>query len=273
VDTKAYIESGVIESYVLGLASAAEVAELELLCMQHADIKNAVDEFAALMEVNAFNNAVTPPSVVKDKVMLALSNEFENEKNIVPVIPMHTADAEMQALPAAPKTIWRYLAAASIILLVASTALNFYFYSSYKESTEKYVALLEERNSLQTSNDVYRTNMNIIQDTNVQKIDLKTVKPDQNNLAAIFWNKKTSEVYLMPASMAALPADKQYELWAIVDGTPVNAGVLENCDKESLCKMLNISKAQAFAITIENKGSSKSTPNLPGMVVAGEVKI
>jgi hypothetical protein len=117
---------------------------------------------------------------------------------------MHTADAEMQALPAAPKTIWRYLAAASIILLVASTALNFYFYSSYKESTEKYVALLEERNSLQTSNDVYRTNMNIIQDTNVQKIDLKTVKPDQNNLAAIFWNKKTSEVYLMPASMAAL---------------------------------------------------------------------
>jgi hypothetical protein len=36
--------------------------------------------------------------------------------------------------------------------------------------------------------------------------------------------------------------------------------------------MLNISKAQAFAITIENKGSSKSTPNLPGMVVAGEVK-
>jgi len=134
--------------------------------------------------------------------------------------------------------------------------------------------LLEERNSLQASNDVYRTNMNIIQDTNVQKIDLKTVKPEQYNLAAVFWNKKTNEVYLMPASMTALPADKQYELWAIIDGTPVNAGVLENCGKGELCKMLNISKTpQVFAITIENKGSIKATPNLPGMVVAGEVKI
>jgi anti-sigma-K factor RskA len=273
VDTKAYIESGVIESYVLGLATAEEAAELELLCMQHADIKNAVDEFAALMEAHAFNNAVTPPPAVKDKVMLTLAAEFEEEKNkVVPVIPMQVADKE--TIIAAPKSAWRYLAAASIILLVASTALNFYFYSSYKASNEKYVALLEERNSLQASNDIYRTNMNIIKDTNVHKIDLKTVKPDQYNLAAVFWNKKTSEVYIMPASMAALPADKQYELWAIVDGAPVNIGALENCDKQSLCKMLNVSKTpQLFAITIEDKGAIKATPNMPGMVVAGEVKI
>lgn len=272
MDRKAYIESGVIESYVLGLATAEEAAELELLCTQYADIKNAVDEFAALMEANAFNNAVTPPPMVKDKVMLALKDEFEKEKNgTVPVVTMQTLDATPSV---AQGKVWRYLAAACIILLIASTALNFYFYTSYKESNEKYVALLEERNSLQASNDVYRTNMSIIQDTNVQKIDLKTTKPEQYNLAAVFWNKKTNEVHLMSASMAALPADKQYELWAIIDGAPVNIGALDNCGKEALCKMSSISKAPAvFAITIEEKGAIKATPNMPGMVVAGPVKI
>lgn len=275
MDTKAYIESGVIESYVLGLATADEAAELELLCTQHADIRIAVDEFAALMEANAFDNAVAPPRAVKDNIMLALAAEFATEKNeTIPVIPMmHTAD-EQETIQAAPKTMWRYLAAASIILLIGSTALNFYFYNNYKASNEKYVALLEERNNLQASNDVFRTNMNIIEDTNVQKIDLKTVKADQYNLAAVFWNKKTSDVYIMSSAMAALPADKQYELWAIVDGTPVNIGALEDCDKQSLCKMLNVSKTPSvFAITVENKGALKATPNMPGMVVAGEVKI
>ncbi|CAN5551089.1 hypothetical protein BH10BAC2_BH10BAC2_40540 [soil metagenome] len=274
MDTKAYIESGVIESYVLSLATAEEVAELEMLCTQYADIKFAVDEFAALMEANAFDNAVAPPPAVKDNIMLALAAEFGVEENTtVPVITMHRAHVQ-ETIQAAPKAIWRYLAAASIILLVTSTALNFYFYNNYKASNEKYVALLEERNSLQASNDVFRTNMNIIEDTNVQKIDLKTVKADQYNLASVFWNKKTSDVYIMSSAMAALPADKQYELWAIVDGTPVNIGALENCDKQSLCKMLNVSKMPSvFAITIENKGAIKATPNMPGMVVAGEVKI
>lgn len=273
MDTKAYIESGVIESYVLGLSTAEEAAELVLLCTQHEDIRKAVDEFAALMEAQAFDNAVAPPPMVKDKVMLALADEFEQEKkSTVPVIAIKTTD-EVPSI-AAPKTAWRYLAAASIILLVASTALNFYFYSSYKESNEKYVALLQERNNLEASNKVFRTNMNIIEDTNVLKIDLKTVKPEQYNLAAVFWNKKTNEVHIMSDAMAALPADKQYELWAIIDGAPVNIGALENCGKEALCKMSSISKTPSvFAITIEDKGAIKATPNMPGMVVAGAVKI
>ena len=255
------------------MATAAEAAELELLCTQYADIKQAVDEFAALMEASAFENAVPPPPLVKEKVMLALADEFEENKKQTPVIQLTNNDEE-ERMAAPAKPFWRYLAAASIILLVGSTALNFFFYNNYKESQQKYVALLEERNSLQASNDVYRTNLSIIEDTNIHKVDLKSVKPDQNNVASVFWNRKTNEVYINTASLAELPADKQYELWAIIDGTPVNAGALENCGKDALCKMLNVSKTpQVFAITVEDKGNIKATPNLPGMVVAGEVKI
>ena len=62
MDTKAYIESGIIESYVLGLADAQEIAEVELYCQQYPEIKNAVDEFARIVEKHAFENAVAPPA-------------------------------------------------------------------------------------------------------------------------------------------------------------------------------------------------------------------
>ncbi|MEP7318380.1 MAG: hypothetical protein ABI921_06555, partial [Panacibacter sp.] len=62
MDTKAYIESGIIESYVLGLATSEEIAELQLLCKQHADIQQAVTEFELLLEKQAFENAVAPPA-------------------------------------------------------------------------------------------------------------------------------------------------------------------------------------------------------------------
>ena len=49
MDINAYIESGIIESYVLGLATAEEIAEVELLCSQQDEIKKAIDNFSALV--------------------------------------------------------------------------------------------------------------------------------------------------------------------------------------------------------------------------------
>jgi len=61
-------------------------------------------------------------------------------------------------------------------------------------------------------------------------------------------------------------AGKQYQLWAIVDGVPVDAGLLETNAPVAFVKMKNIPKAQAFAITLENTGGNK-TPTMPIYVV------
>jgi anti-sigma-K factor RskA len=270
VDTKAYIASGIIESYVLGLSTAEEAAELEKLCTLHADIRKAVDEFAAIMEAQAFHNAIAPPPMVKEKVMHAIAEEG----NEVPVIPLN--EHKEQSFQLKPKAGWKYLAAASIILLVASTTLNFYFYNNYKSADNKYQALLTERNSLQANNNFIKARLNgfeesirIMQNPEVQKIDLPGVKGHENYLAAVYWDSKTKDVYFLPTKMDALPSDKQYQLWAIVDGKPVSAGLVEDCN--GLCKMTNVPNAQMFAVTVENKGGS-ATPNLEAMVVAAPVK-
>ena len=67
--------------------------------------------------------------------------------------------------------------------------------------------------------------------------------------------------------------EKQYQLWAIVDGKPVDAGMVEESADASgklLLKMHNIPEAQAFAITLEKKGGSP-TPTMEAMFVVGKV--
>ena len=276
MDIQAYIQSGVIESYVLGLASAEEAAEVELMSSRYAEVKQAIELFSKQLEAQAFENATTPPSFVKEKLFEQLKYEFsvdestETDENPATVIPIETKGP---ADNVKPFKLWQYIAAAAIILFIVSAGLNIYFYNNYKQLNTKYQALVTERNSLQASNDAYRTRLNnmhqsmdMMSDPDMKMVMMKGVKGKENALAKVYWNMKTKDVYLMPESLPQTPQGKQYQLWAIVDGKPVDAGVLGDC--EGLCKMKNIPHAQAFAITLEKKGGSE-TPTLSDMYVMG----
>jgi len=276
VDIKAYIESGIIESYVLGLASAEEAAELEMLCSEHPEIKNAVDEFEVLIEKRVFENAVAPPMDMKQKLMMELADEFkfehEEDKKEAVIIPFQNSDPGTEIINVQPAPIWRYVAAASIILLVVSAALNFYYYNNYQSANAQYQALLVERNSLQANNDVFRTklsgfeeSMQLIEDTNMVAVRLDPIAGKENNVATVFWNNKTKDVYIISSKLAPAPTGKQYQLWALVDGKPVDAGLIEP-DCNGVCKMTNTQRAQKFAITLEDKGGSPS-PHLDQLFV------
>ncbi len=269
MDTKAYIESGIIESYVLGLSSVEEAAEVELLCNQYAEIKKAVDDFAESLERTAFENAVTPPAEIKGKLMMALEDEFEEEKNAI-VVPMPSNENYASA----SIKRWQFIAAAAIVLFIVSAGMNYYYYTNYTTTNDKYDALLLEKNTLQASNDLFQTKANelsqsmlMMSDTLMKVVKMKGLKSPED-LATIYWDTKTKDVYLLQNSLPQAANDKQYQLWAIVNGKPIDAGVIDNCT--GLCKMKNIPSAQAFAITLEKKGGSP-TPTLTAMYVMGGV--
>ncbi len=64
--------------------------------------------------------------------------------------------------------------------------------------------------------------------------------------------------------------DKQYQLWAIVNGKPVDAGTFDMGEGVSFVKLKTIPKAEAFAITLEKRGGSE-TPTMNAMFVMGNV--
>ncbi len=267
MDIQSYIQSGAIESYVLGMADAQEAAELQQLMLQHAEVRQAVQDFEASLEKAAMAGAIVPASEDKDKLMAMLAVDFASTENIAKVVALKNN--------ASSNSFIRYAAAAAIILLIASSALNVYFYKQYKDTSEKYTALWNEKNTVVAQNNIYQTkmldmynSMQMMSDPMMKKVMMPGVKGKENDMATVFWDTRTKDVYLLANKLPQAPEDKQYQLWAIVDGKPVDAGMLEDCN--GLCKLKNIPNAQMFAITLENKGGSP-TPTMEQMYVAGKV--
>ena len=272
MDIHAYIQSGLIESYVLGLTSAEETAEVERLRSQYVDIDEAINEFSLALEKTAFEHAVTPPAEAKAKLLTVIQNENQLNK-VIPIY--HNNDA--QALEARIRNIrtWRMIAAASIIFLIVSAASNIYLYNKYSDKKEAYQSLLSERETLQANNQVYQTQLKewqaaaaMMADTMMAMVKMRSPK-GKGDAATVFWNTRSKDVYVMVNKLPEPKTGRQYQLWAMVDGKPVDAGVLDpSCT--SVCKMKNIPKAQAFAITLEKEGGN-STPNLKALYVIGDV--
>ncbi|RYY30273.1 MAG: anti-sigma factor [Chitinophagaceae bacterium] len=260
---KEYISSGIVESYVLGLADETERTEFERMCATNEEVRAAREAFEILLEQEALQATAAPDNAVKTKLFAELSLDT-GRSGIVDINkskPVNIPDNSTQRA--------RYLAAASVILLVGSTILNFYFFSQYREYSERYSALLSSQTelaknnqALQTSLDKYQNDLAVIRDPGMSVIKMNgnnvpnNGSPDPSSTVTIYWKKQTSEVYLVLNSLPEAPANQQYQLWAIVNGKPVSAGLITKAGNDVLFKMNNITEAQAFAVTLEKTGGS-----------------
>ena len=130
-----YISSGIIEAYVLGLASKDEKAEFEKLCAVHPELRRARDEFEMSLEEAALASAVTPDKSLKSKIFAEIEIETYDQQNAyseqqAPVIPL-------EAEPQYTTSLRKYMNVAAIILLAGSIAMNLYFFSQYRAYSSK----------------------------------------------------------------------------------------------------------------------------------------
>ncbi|MEQ9232093.1 MAG: anti-sigma factor, partial [Cyclobacteriaceae bacterium] len=87
--------------------------------------------------------------------------------------------------------------------------------------------------------------------------------------AVIYFNPSDRQVYLNTSTLPELSEDQQYQLWALIDGQPVDAGTFDVL-KDQFQQMKQFERVDAFAVTIEPKGGSEG-PTLEKMQVYGEV--
>ena len=275
MDIKSYLESGAIENYVLGLASTEEIAEINHLSISYPEINLAVDNLSSDLEIYLRSSSVTPPSYIKERIFesLNLENAFNGR-------PMHIInDGQLQTPVTSIKQNsfkWKWMAAASFLLFIASSVFNFLLYNRYADKNEAYQALLSENKSLFASNRVFEVShkeweytSKMMSDPTMVMIRLKTAPGKNNKDAILFWDSKTKDVFVMVKELPNPEMGKQLQLWAIVDGKPLDAGMIDtNCT--GICKMKNILRAQAFAITLEKAGGNPQ-PTMEQLMVIGTI--
>ena len=264
-----YIESGIIETYVLGLASPSESAEFERLCAQHPELVAARRKFEEGLEKHASTHGVQPPVGVKVKVLEAIGDTVAGgARENVSLNPPKIVTMQNESKKGSSGL--RFVAAASVVLLIGLAWFSYQFYTQNAELERSNTALKDKLNSTDsTLNKILEETREAVKNPNTTVVNMVGTKVAPKSSANIYWDSTNSSVYLVVKNMPKLPTDKQYQLWALIDGKPKDLGVFDATDDKVILKMKNTQKAQAFAITIEKTGGSPS-PTLDSMQSLGK---
>jgi anti-sigma-K factor RskA len=268
VNLQEYIASGAIESYVMGLASDSERAEFEQLCTRYPELVAARRDFEERLEEYASEHAVPPPPEVKVKVLEAIGN---THSHLVPSSnPPKIITMENEKNPVRPSGWWRITAAAAVILLIAMAWLYNQVSSQNKDLSNTNDRLKEKLNTTDSIlNRIVDEQRTVLKDPNTTVVNMVGTQSAPRSSANVYWDSTSSNVFLVVKNMPKLPSEQQYQLWALIDGKPSDLGVFDATDDKVILKMKNTRKAQAFAITIENKGGAPS-PTLQKMQSMGK---
>ncbi|MEO9483145.1 MAG: anti-sigma factor [Ekhidna sp.] len=261
-----YISSGILEAYVMDQLSSAERAEVEAAAAEHSQIKDELEKIELSMESLAFATAVTPPSDIKEKLMGQIGSEPEKE---APVVEMK---------PEGSFNVLKFAAAASIIAALGSAIMAMNYWNKWQSAEDRLSTLIaqneqfaENYNQVNQQLGDIQNAVAIMNNSAYKRVTMNGTDNAPESLATVYWNEATSDVYLSIQSLKELSQDQQYQLWAIIDGKPVDVGVFDPGNDNLLVQMKNIgANAAVFAVTIEPRGGSEN-PSLETMQVVGNV--
>lgn len=252
------MNEGYLAAYLTGDAlSEMERREVEDL-LQDPEVQREYAHLQQVVEQLAFAYGISPSEVVKQRLM-------ENEAIMSQFRPM---DREKRS-----SSPW--LMAASLSLAVLSGIAAFYFWNQWQDADLQLTRIAAQNLELAESHllmrqelDRVRDDLAVIVSPEFSRIILNGTENAPEAVAVIYWNAAEEQVFINSASLAALSDGQQYQLWALIDGKPVDAGVFD-ADAGRFQIMKNIAKADAFAVTVEQKGGSES-PTLSTMQVFGK---
>jgi len=264
-----YIESGILELYILGDLPQAERLEVERLRAIHPEIDAELRSIEESFITYSRMNAVAPEASGRAKFLSAVDTIEDQPK----VFEMHPRQKNAN--------FYKYALAACVCLLLVSLVVILNLNTKLRDRDQKILAL-------ETSNQKFANQVNFqkkqITDSrkflevyrNPQQYQLLTLKgtekaPDASMKIAFNTASKEVLIDLSSLNLPALDDQHQYQLWAIVDDKPVDLGVFDYAPSgDSLLSMKTVTNAKAFAVTQEKKGGSP-VPTLSEMVVIGSI--
>ncbi|SKB35252.1 anti-sigma factor [Daejeonella lutea] len=269
-DLKTYLESGILELYVLGDLSREEIREVEQSIAQYPEVKAEVEAIENALQAYAISNAIEPSESVRSKILNSLETSPVEEARVTHLRPVESSSS-----------FYKYAFAASVALLLVSVILLINLNNRLRESHTQ-LAVLQAENQ-QFSNRVNYMDkelednkkfLEIYQQPGQYKlVNLKgsPKAPAARMTVAFSPQKEEVMIDLSSLNMPSNDDQHQYQLWALVDGKPVDLGVFDSTDDHSgMKRMKSVKGAQAFAVTLEPKGGSVN-PTMEQMMAIGNI--
>lgn len=281
-----YISSGVLELYAAGALSEEEARDVEAMALKHPEVKAEIDEIQnALISYSASFKKNPKPELrqaVLDKIDELEGNSTSNILSISDIKP------GVQKSPQQDKASnyyerpqkFSYLMAAVWVFLALNIIGNIYFYNKLRGTEEQMAGVVNDNNKMKLEYEKIKlemekksTDMKMVMNRSNKVVDMKGMEIAPQSFATVYWNPGTKQVMLNVNNLPIPPSDKQYQLWALKDGKPIDAGVFDmkpGTEGDMHMMPVTIADADAFAVTLEKKGGSP-TPTLTQLYVMGKI--
>ncbi len=281
MDLQSFISSGILELYASGLATPEETREVEEMAANYPQVQAELDAIRQALDAYSGAHAVRPPEGLKEKVM----NRLEGAPKGRPKDAPKTDASPSRQYSYEPKESNAGANIASIatwilgIALLGALAGIYLFWQEAERAKSKVQTAKDETEQLRKDCEAEKAKAKAINDQFIvlrhwatKPVQLKATPIGGDAYAIVFWNNVKKTTYLDMGKLPKPATDKQFQLWAIVDGKPTDMGVFEVNDSKDLIAIEGqfIESPQAFAITLEPKGGSQS-PTLDQMWVVGAV--
>ncbi len=287
MNTKEYIQSGVLELYAAGALSDTEAREVEAMAAQYPEVQA---ELAAIQDALLSYSAAFKKNP-KPELRSTILNRIDEIEGVssANILSVPEAAGKLNAIDTAGNNSFNYvqqparfnyLMAAVWIFLVLNIVGNVYFFTKLKNTEEQMAGVLNENNKMKLEYEKIRldmdkksTDMKMVMNRSNKIVDLKGMEIAPQSFATVYWNPNSKKVMLNVTNLPMPPADKQYQLWALKDGKPIDAGVFDmqpGSGDDMHMMPVTIADADAFAVTLEKKGGSP-VPTLTQLYVMGKI--
>lgn len=256
------LNSGDLELYVYGILNESESNKIAQLSKTDGAIKSEI--MAIENSIISLSSSFAPSlsSEVYEKIKQKL---FLKNRDVI----------QMKS-----KNNWpQYMGWAAAILVMVGAGYQYTLLSETKNS----VAIAEqERTNLQETvidlrlkNKETLTALTVVRDEKNTVINLAGQAVSPKSYSKIYWNKETEVVYVDATGLPEPPEGMVYQIWSLKllpQLTPTSIGLLTdfNSNNQKLFKVSKTGNAEAFGITLEPAGGSKS-PTMEQLYTLGKV--
>lgn len=252
-DVKVFLESGLLEGYMMGTCSEEQVEEVEYFLQNFPEVKEEYNRLQA--EIDSISDKVSQdsPNGLKEAIISCLEDDTDYQVKSV------YSKKRTSSFPFMP---W----AAALIAFVGSVALfsqknnlcrtnmeihaQLNMVSHQLEATKEELAYLEDKLAISGHDKTMR-------------LVLRGNDLSPNFSSTAFWNNVAGKAILYVNELGDLEKGQCYQIWADVDGKMINAGVIPS--KKGPTEINFMENASSLNITIEPKGGSEH-PNVENLI-------
>lgn len=251
-----YIASGILEAFVMDELNPKEAKAVQHMARLYPEIQEEIDKIETTLHLIAFEcEKETRPDLL---------NQISKK-----------IDLESSSVRPNLHSYWKVAAVISGIVTIATITLYVITAGRLYDANDRITELIEQQSQLaqnleNTSSTLFLSESIIasLTDDSTYEINLVPQIQEKETTVKIYWNPNEKSVFLLSTQLPQIQDNEDFQLWYILDGKPYNAGIISFSNLPQ--KMIEVAHAQAFAITIEPKGGSKS-PTLDQLIAVGTI--